>query len=101
MASVADEISAMPMGFETLCGDMGSTLSGGQKARILLARALYKQPKVLFVDEGTAHLDIETERAVNEAVRLIGVSRLLIAHRPETLRLADRIVRLENGRITD
>lgn len=100
MASVSEDINAMPMAYETLCGDMGSTLSGGQKARILLARALYKRPMVLFIDEGTAHLDVETERAVNEAIRAIGVSRLLIAHRPDTLRLADRIIRIERGRVT-
>ena len=62
MAGVHDEIMAMPMAYNSLIGDMGSSLSGGQKQRVLLARALYKDPKILFLDEGTAHLDVEKER---------------------------------------
>jgi len=60
-AGLHEEILAMPMGYNSLIGDMGSSLSGGQKQRLLLARALYKDPKILFLDEGTAHLDVEKE----------------------------------------
>ena len=67
------------MGYETLVGDMGSTLSGGQKQRVLLARALYRQPRVLVMDEGTVHLDAEHEAAVNAAISSFGITRIIIA----------------------
>src|SRR6185369_9572074 len=91
LAAVHEDISAMPMGYNTLIGDMGAALSGGQRQRILLARALYKQPKVLFLDEATSALDVQKERAVNEAIRALNVTRILIAHRPETLPSAERL----------
>jgi ATP-binding cassette subfamily B protein RaxB len=83
MAAVHDEIMAMPMAYNSLIGDMGSSLSGGQKQRVLLARALYRRPKILFLDEGTAHLDIEREREINAALRRLNITRISIAHRPE------------------
>ena len=94
MAAIHDEIIAMPMGYNTLIGDMGTTLSGGQKQRILLARALYKRPKILFLDEATSNLDITSERKVNETVRGLAITRIFIAHRPETIALADRVIHL-------
>ena len=87
------------MRHHTLVGDMGSTLSGGQKQRILLARALYREPDVLLLDEGTAHLDLEHEAMVNSAIRGLGITRIVIAHRPETIAAADRVVRLVGGKI--
>jgi ATP-binding cassette, subfamily B, bacterial CvaB/MchF/RaxB len=96
-ASIHDDIMAMPMQYETLVGDMGSTLSGGQKQRVLLARALYRQPKILIMDEGTAHLDVGHERAVNEAISAMGITRIIIAHRQETISAADRILVLADG----
>jgi len=100
-ASIHSEIAAMPMGYQTLVGDMGSSLSGGQKQRLLLARALYKQPRILALDEATSHLDTENEEKVNQALGQINVTRIMVAHRAETIRTADRVVELKNGRIVE
>ena len=78
---------------------MGSSLSGGQKQRVLLARALYKQPKVLVLDEATSHLDVNLERQVNAAVGAIDVTRIIIAHRPETIASAGRVIGLRRGAV--
>jgi ATP-binding cassette subfamily B protein RaxB len=96
-AAVHDEIAAMPMGYQTLVGDMGSSLSGGQKQRVLLARALYKQPKILALDEATSHLDIDNERKVNQALSQLNLTRIMVAHRPETINSAERVVALQEG----
>jgi ATP-binding cassette subfamily B protein RaxB len=98
-AAVHEEILSMPMGYETLIGDMGSALSGGQKQRLLLARALYREPKYLLLDEATSHLDIFNEKKVNAAIRDLQLTRIVIAHRPETIVSADQIFTLENGNI--
>ncbi|MEL7940800.1 peptidase domain-containing ABC transporter [Pseudomonas delhiensis] len=100
LAAVHDEIMAAPMGYNTLVGDMGTVLSGGQKQRVLLARALYKQPKILFLDEATSHLDVDCERRVNEAIRSLSITRVMVAHRPETIASADRVVLLGAGRVS-
>jgi ATP-binding cassette subfamily B protein RaxB len=94
MAGLHDEIMAMPMTYNSLIGDMGSSLSGGQKQRVMLARALYRRPKILFLDEGTAHLDIEKERYINESLRRLCITRISIAHRPEIMNAADKIVEI-------
>lgn len=99
LAAVHDEIVAMPMGYHSLIGDMGTTLSGGQKQRVILARALYRKPQLLFLDEATSHLDTERERLVNDAVRRLRLTRLIIAHRPETIASADRVLVMQGGRI--
>jgi len=101
LACIHDEIMAMPMAYETLVGDMGSTLSGGQKQRMLLARSLYARPRLLLLDEGTAHLDVRTEAAVNQSISALGITRLIIAHRPETIRMADRVVALVDGQVVE
>jgi ATP-binding cassette, subfamily B, bacterial CvaB/MchF/RaxB len=94
LAQIHEDISHMPMGYQSLVGDMGSILSGGQKQRVLIARALYYEPKILILDEGTSHLDVEAERAVTTALSKLAITRIVVAHRPETVRAADREVRL-------
>jgi ATP-binding cassette, subfamily B, bacterial CvaB/MchF/RaxB len=93
-AGMHDEIMAMPMAYSSLIGDMGSSLSGGQKQRVLLARALYRAPKVLVLDEGTAHLDIEKERQINERLRALDITRVSVAHRAEFAGGADAVLRI-------
>jgi ATP-binding cassette, subfamily B, bacterial CvaB/MchF/RaxB len=99
VASVSDDIDAMPMGYHTLIGDMGTSISGGQKQRLLLARALYKRPQFLFLDEATSALDVDRERLVNQAVRQLNITRVIVAHRPETIASAGRVIVLSEGRI--
>ena len=99
VAAVLEDIEAMPMGWQTLIGDLGGSLSGGQRQRILLARALYKRPKVLFLDEATSALDVERERQVNQAIRGLALTRIIVAHRPETIASASRVIVLQDGRV--
>lgn len=87
----------MAMGYQTLVGDMGSSLSGGQIQRVLLARAFYRQPDILILDEASSHLDIEREKLINHAVRQMDVTRIVIAHRPEIILSADRVIVIEQG----
>jgi len=94
MAAIHDEILAMPMGYETLVGDMGSSFSGGQRQRIILARALYRRPSILLLDEATSHLDTDNEGRINAAVRQLPMTRIIVAHRNSTLAMADRVLRL-------
>ena len=99
IAAVHGEIDDMPMGYHTLIGEMGASISGGQKQRILLARALYKRPKILFLDEATSALDVEREREVNQAIRQLNLTRVIVAHRPETIASASRVIVLSEGRV--
>jgi ATP-binding cassette subfamily B protein RaxB len=101
MAQLHEDVLRMPMGYQTLVGDLGSGLSGGQKQRLLLARALYKQPRLLALDEATSHLDIGNERAVTAAIGHLQLTRLVIAHRPETIAGAQRVVQVRGGQIVD
>lgn len=98
-AGVEREIVEMPMGFHTLTGESGIGLSGGQKQRILLARALYHRPRMLVLDEATSHLDLGNERSVNATVQALSLTRVIVAHRPETIAMAERVVVLEAGRL--
>jgi ATP-binding cassette subfamily B protein RaxB len=99
LAAVHDEIAAMPMGYESLIGDMGSALSGGQRQRIMLARALYRQPRLLLLDEATSHLDLRAERQVSAAIAGLQLTRVIVAHRPETIASCDRVLVMREGRI--
>ena len=99
LAAIHQEIVGMPMAYDTLVGDIGTGLSGGQKQRILLARALYKNPKLLVLDEATSHLDIWNEQLVNAAIKQIQLTRIIVAHRPETIAMAQRVVVLQQGKV--
>ena len=99
LAAIHEDILAMPMGYNSLIGDMGTSLSGGQRQRILLARALYRAPRMLFMDEGTSSLDIETESRVSAAVQDLGLTRIVIAHRPETIATASRRIDLRKSEL--
>jgi ATP-binding cassette, subfamily B, bacterial CvaB/MchF/RaxB len=99
LACIHDDIIRMPMSYDSLIGDMGSSLSGGQRQRILLARALYRRPKLLFMDEGTSNLDTMIEAKVNASIRRLGLTRVIIAHRPETIASAARCIAMVGGRL--
>lgn len=101
VARVHEDIMRLPMTYHSLVGDMGSSLSGGQKQRVLLARALYNRPSILVLDEGTANLDEATESLILEALKDMPVTRVIIAHRPQALRIADRVLQLEDGQLID
>jgi ATP-binding cassette, subfamily B, bacterial CvaB/MchF/RaxB len=101
LAQIHEDIVAMPMGYQSLVGDMGSSLSGGQCQRVLLARALYRKPSILILDEATSHLDVERERLINESIHDMRITRIVIAHRPETIRSADRVIALQQGKANE
>lgn len=96
-AKVHDDIVSMPMQYLSPVGDMGSTLSRGQHQRVLLARALYRNPQLLFLDEGTANLDAETEAKIVELVSSLPITRIVVAHRPALLEAADIVYRVADG----
>lgn len=91
-ARIHDTIMEIPMNYLAMIGDMGSILSGGQKQRLLLARALYQEPDVLFLDEGTANLDVETEAEIVRVIQNLSITRVIVAHRPAFLNASDRIL---------
>jgi ATP-binding cassette subfamily B protein RaxB len=102
LACLDDEINAMPMGYNTLIGEMGSALSGGQQQRLLLARALYSRPSILVLDEATSHLDVPTEQRIAAMLATLRMTRIFAAHRPDTVRIADRVISLSRaGKFTE
>ncbi|WP_408651479.1 ABC transporter ATP-binding protein [Jatrophihabitans sp.] len=102
-ANIGDKIAELPDGLETVVGDRGYRLSGGEKQRIAIARLLLKAPPIVILDEATAHLDSESERAVQQALAgaLQGRTSLVIAHRLSTIRAADRVLVIDEGRIVE
>jgi len=102
-AQIADMIRDMPQGLDTVVGDRGHRLSGGEKQRLSIARLLLKAPDVVVLDEATAHLDSENEAAVQEAlaIALKGRTSLVIAHRLSTIRQADQILVIDDGRVVE
>ncbi|MGB5720350.1 MAG: peptidase domain-containing ABC transporter [Woeseiaceae bacterium] len=100
-ANILSEIERMPMGFHTLVGDMGSALSGGQKQRLLLARALYKEPIVLFLDEGTANLDEASESRVLASISAMNITQIIVAHRPAAIHACNRIISVCDGSLVE
>jgi len=101
LSAIHEEIGAMPMGYDSLIGDMGTVLSGGQKQRVLLARALYRNPRALFLDEGTANLDPASERRILDLLTGMDITRVCVAHRETVMECADRIFRVQAGHVTE
>ena len=95
------DISGLPMGYESLIGDMGSVLSMGQRQRLLLARALYKRPKMLFLDEPTANLDVANAALVRSVIASLNMTRVLVTHDEDFARLADRCYVVESGSLRE
>lgn len=99
MACIHADIAALPMKYNTFISESAAHMSGGQRQRVILARALYRNPAVLIVDEPTSNLDIETERLINDNIAQLQVTRIMVTHRPDSLLAADRVIRLEAGKI--
>ncbi|SFD17358.1 peptidase domain-containing ABC transporter [Pragia fontium] len=96
-SNIHEEIMSMSMGYETLIGELGTGLSGGQKQRLFIARALYRKPNIIFMDEATSHLDLDNEAFINNSISQLNITRIIVAHRPSTIASADRVVTLGNS----
>ena len=101
LACIHSEILQMNMQYNTLIKDSGSEISRGQKQRILLARAFYRQPKILFIDEATCHLDIGNEAKINAHIKQLNMTRVIVAHQTETIKMADRVYALNQGELIE
>jgi ATP-binding cassette, subfamily B, bacterial CvaB/MchF/RaxB len=99
MAAIEEDVLRMPLRDQTVIGDMGVNLSGGQKQRLILARALYRKPSILVLDEATSHLDVPRERQINDVLKSLKITRIVVAHRRETIEAADRVIYIANGKI--
>lgn len=100
MACIHDDVMAMPMQYQTLVGDLGNALSGGQLQRVLLARALYRQPAILFLDEASSNLDLTNESRINQNLKSLQITRIIVAHRPQTIAMADTVYSLSSKGLT-
>lgn len=96
LAGISDEIELMPMKYHSYIGNMGIAISGGQKQRLLLARALYFEPKIIFLDEAFSNLDIQREKMISSNLKQLGITLFIITHRQELLSIADRIIDIES-----
>lgn len=96
---VHDEIMRFPMQYHSLVGDMGTNLSSGQKQRVLIARALYRRPRMLVLDEGTAHLDPTREAAIRSMLARVSITRVIVAHNPAMAEIADRVIVVQRGSV--
>ncbi len=94
-AAIDEEICSMPMGYDSMIGDISGTLSGGQLQRVSIARALYRQPDILLLDEATSDLDIENEKKIIRSISRLSITRIFVAHRPEMIKSADRVFNLQ------
>jgi len=101
IAAIHDDVSVMPMGYETMVSEGGGTLSGGQRQRLSIARALAHSPSILILDEATSHLDVQTEAAVDKSLSALSCTRIVIAHRLSTVRNADLILVMDGGAIVE
>lgn len=95
--NIHDEIMKMAMGYETIVGELGLGISGGQKQRILIARALYRKPSILFMDEATSHRS-RNESVINQSISALSITRIIVAHRPSTIASADRVIDLSQSK---
>jgi ATP-binding cassette subfamily C protein len=101
MAGLADDIHAMPMGMFTVVSEGGATFSGGQRQRLMIARAIVNKPKILFFDEATSALDNVTQKIVTSNLERLRATRVVIAHRLTTIANADRIIVVVKGRVVE
>lgn len=101
LALLSKDIDALPMRYFTLVGDLGTALSGGQQQKILIARALYREPKIIFMDEATNHLDVASEFEIDTSLRSFNVTRIVITHRSETIARADRVYLMQHGKLSE
>jgi ATP-binding cassette subfamily B protein RaxB len=100
-ALVHEDIMRFPMQYHSLVGDMGTSLSSGQKQRVLIARALYRRPRILILDEGTANLDPKREAGVREMLRALPITRVIVAHSQAMTALGDRVLYMQDGRLVE